>query len=378
MEPRASIRIPSRRDPVAGPIIRRWRELTGGGKDRHTDRRTLIACSGGADSSALALSLSASSSELVVAHVVHDLRPRREVLADRDAARRLADLLGLEFVEHAVRVSDLPGNAESNARSARLEALESLARATGCSHVATAHHADDQLETVLMRLIRGAGPRGLGGIRPARLLGDRGIRLIRPMLCVDRADAEDLCCRCGWQWTHDATNDNRSRLRAALRHGVVPELRRLHPRAAHNASRAAESLALASEAIESRALALIESVAQGPDTEELCWDRATLRNEPEPVLASLVGVAVERLASGRGLDGLNALVRSRIAGTIREQHRGSRRFDLRAAVISIESSEVLIRARRSPEPGAAALDGGTMNPAEAPIDTHSHREMTNV
>jgi len=368
MEPRASIRIPSRRDPVAGPIIRRWRELTGGGRDRHTDRRTLIACSGGADSSALALSLSASSSELVVAHVVHDLRPLPESLGDRDAARRLADLLGLEFVERAVRVSDLPGNAESNARSARLEALESLARATGCSHVATAHHADDQFETVLMRLIRGAGARGLGGIRPARPLGDRGIGLIRPMLCVDRADAEDLCRRSGWRWAHDASNDDRSRLRAALRHGVVAELRRLHPSAARNASRAAESLAQASDAIESRARALFDSVARDPNAKELRWERSTLRTEPEPVLASLVGVAVERLASGEGLDGLNARVRARIAGTIREQHRGSRRFDLRAVVVSIESSVVSIRARASLEPGDTASDGGTMHPAAAPID----------
>jgi tRNA(Ile)-lysidine synthase TilS/MesJ len=124
-------------------------------------RRTLIACSGGADSSGLVLGLAAAVSEpadlFVVAHIVHDMRTPREALADRDSARDLAATLGLPFAEDHIRVKG--GNAEANRPPPPLPGLAALAKTHGCPYIATAHHADDQLETILMGLLRGSGPR---------------------------------------------------------------------------------------------------------------------------------------------------------------------------------------------------------------------------
>ncbi len=152
----------------------------GGPRGGDSHRRTVIACSGGADSSALVIALAAglgvrARDVLVVGHVVHDLRSRGEALADRDAVRALAERLGLEFVEREVRVrGEWGGNLEALARRARYAALGEMAREAGCGFVATAHHADDQMESVLMALVRGAGLRGLAGIRVKRGLGVGG------------------------------------------------------------------------------------------------------------------------------------------------------------------------------------------------------------
>src|SRR5262249_13089156 len=157
-----SISLPRRTDPTVRAITRSWRSLTGGtsrGHDRA--RRTLIACSGGGDSCGLALALAAAISNpadlLVIAHLVHDMRPESEPLAHRDAPRDLASALGLPFVERSIRVKTAGGNAEAVARRLRYQALAQLASEHGCPFIATAHHAQDQLETMLMALIRGSG-----------------------------------------------------------------------------------------------------------------------------------------------------------------------------------------------------------------------------
>ena len=210
-------------------IIAAWRRLTSppDARRRGPGEAVLVACSGGADSSALVLALASAGARGVVAHIVHDLRPRRVAHADRDAARRLAERVGWPFVTASVRVKALPGNAEANARRARYQALARLAAKRSLRFIATAHHADDQIETVLMRLLRGAGPSKLAGIRERR--GLSGAILIRPMLCISRAQARAICSAAGWKWREDATNADRTRLRARLRAEVVPRLRRIRP-----------------------------------------------------------------------------------------------------------------------------------------------------
>src|SRR5262245_14043976 len=128
-----------RRDPAIRRIIRAWRELTGGKDVRDAKRRTLIACSGGADSRALALALAAASNNLIVGHVVHDVRPESESLTDRDAARDVAHFTGLDFRDRSIQVRSLAGNTEANARRLRYAALLDLAREHACIAVATAH-----------------------------------------------------------------------------------------------------------------------------------------------------------------------------------------------------------------------------------------------
>ncbi|MFN0011242.1 MAG: tRNA lysidine(34) synthetase TilS, partial [Phycisphaerales bacterium] len=221
-----------KRDPVVAGVIRRWRELTTLPRSRRAGagEPLLVACSGGADSSALVLMLAAATDKGIVAHIVHDLRPKREALADCDAAKRLAARVGWRFVQASIKVRALAGNAEANARRVRYEALATLARRCGVGFIATGHQGDDQIETVLMRLMRGSGPTRLAGIRARRVLpGLPRVEVIRPMLTVSAADARRVCRGAGWQWQEDRTNADVRLLRNRLRVEVVPRLRKMRP-----------------------------------------------------------------------------------------------------------------------------------------------------
>ncbi len=192
-----------------------------------------VACSGGADSVALlrALHLLARRRKwnltLTVAHVQHHLRDE----AEDDAAfvEQLAQTLGLAFERRDLALErGGPGNLEARARHERYEALTSIARSCGAGFVATAHHADDQLETQLMAMLRGTTARGLRGIAWRRWLA-QDIALIRPMLGSTREQAKALLHQLHQPWHEDATNADRSRTRSRLRHEVLPVLRALRP-----------------------------------------------------------------------------------------------------------------------------------------------------
>lgn len=308
---------PSRSDPVVRRIVAGWRRLTGGSATRDTGRPTLVACSGGADSSALLLALATVSPPPAAAHVLHDMRPRAEAEADRDATARLCEQLGVEFHEGRARVAGLPGNAEANARGARESALAQIAGRTGRAFVATGHHADDQLETVLMRLMRGSGVRGLGGIHPRRRLAE-GIVLVRPMLGVTRAEAHGLCARCGWAWAEDRTNADVSRLRAAIRERVIPAMLEIEPGAARRASRLAQVQRDAHRAIS--AMAGEHEARAEIMTGQSRFDRSELRRLPGAVVAELICRQHHSKAGGYRRDRfghreLSACVRAILAGS---------------------------------------------------------------
>jgi tRNA(Ile)-lysidine synthase len=263
------------RDPASREIARRVRSLVG-------DGRVVVACSGGADSTALALALAAAkwTERSIAAHVVHDLRPPDQAHADRDFVRALAAALGMAFDERAVTVPK-GENAEGAARRLRYGALIDVARAHECGDVLTAHHADDQLETMLLALVRGAGPKGMSGMRPKRRLAD-GVTLVRPMLGVSRADGERICTLAGVEWRVDATNADLSRARAAVRHRVLPVLEELRPGVA---ARAADSANLLHDA-----WLLVDARTNEVFGEGFDWPRADLRAES----ALVVGEGLRR------------------------------------------------------------------------------------
>jgi tRNA(Ile)-lysidine synthase len=181
----------------------------------------LVAVSGGPDSVALLHALTALRPEyelgLTVCHVHHGLRPE----ADRDAAfvEALAGRLGCPVRIVRVHVPLGGGRSpEEAARRVRYAALTRLADETGARRVALGHTADDQAETVLMRLLQGAGPRGLAGI-PVR----RG-RLVRPLLEVGRAAVEAYLAAQGLAAVEDATNRDPKFLRNRIRHELLPLL----------------------------------------------------------------------------------------------------------------------------------------------------------
>lgn len=302
----------TRRDPSVRRVALAWRRLTSGGG------RTLVAASGGVDSTALLLALALASTDLVVAHVLHDIRPRADAEADRDAVRALAERLQLPFAESVVHVTGVRGNKESLARRERYAALSRLAAEHRCPYVATAHHADDQLETLLMALLRGAGPHGLRGIAPTRPLLQQSITLIRPMLHATRAEARRMCELAGIDWREDATNADESRLRAALRSRVIPLLREIRPASPRRAADTAELLRDAAAMIDARVREVF-----GDDSS---WPRDRLRVVPILVLGAGLRRAALRCAGSVGADRLPARLARDAARAIRDTNTDPREF----------------------------------------------------
>jgi tRNA(Ile)-lysidine synthase len=291
----------------------------------------------------LALALAAAAPEAVcMGHVVHDLRPPEQTLADRDAVKALAARLGVGFVEGAVQVRGKKGNPEALARHARYKELGTLA--AGFPFLTTAHHGDDQLETILMRLMRGAGPRGLAGIRASRLLPGFPVRVIRPMLGVTRADCERVCQIAGHQWREDATNQDTTRLRAALRSDVIPELRRLAPRVAQRARTSAELLGDAAELIDGHAGSLLARATA--TSMEYAWTREALRGESALVLGTTLRLAAAKLTQNAGLDRLSWRLVRPVVSAILDSSSAPRLFQWKGVRVNVSSRSVEVRIGR--------------------------------
>ncbi len=191
--------------------------------------RLVVAFSGGSDSTALLWSLIPLAQRrgitLIAAHLDHGLDPESEDRADR--AEALARGLGVRSVRERRAVGDTQGASESleaAARRVRYRFLEEVRRNTGARFVATAHHRDDQLETLLLRLCLGTGLAGLSGIRA------RYGRVVRPLLDLPRHALACATVESGLEPVADPTNCDRRHMRNRLRHGLVPDLVRRDPR----------------------------------------------------------------------------------------------------------------------------------------------------
>jgi len=162
------------------------------------------AVSGGADSLAMLVLATLAGCDVTAHHVDHGLRPG----SDGDAAvvAAAADRFGARFEFHRVEVGPGP-NLEARARSARLAALPAGA--------ATGHTADDQAETILLNLLRGAGLDGLAGMRPGPA---------KPILGLRRAETRSLCAQLGLDPVRDPSNDDPAHRRNRIRHEVLPLL----------------------------------------------------------------------------------------------------------------------------------------------------------
>jgi tRNA(Ile)-lysidine synthase len=184
-----------------------------------------VAVSGGADSVALLRLLLELREELgcvlCVVHFNHKLRGRASQ-ADEKFVARLAAQHGLEFFvateNIAARAKRERGNLEDVARRARYTFFERLVQERRLDRVAVAHTADDQAETVLAHILRGTGLAGLGGIHPTA-----GI-VLRPLLQIRRADLRAYLRRKHQTWREDATNRDTHRMRARIRHKLMPSL----------------------------------------------------------------------------------------------------------------------------------------------------------
>lgn len=320
-----------RRDRGVVEIVRAYRRLTtpevaaraGAGAP------VLVALSGGADSSALLLALWSAKAPVVAGHVLHDLRTAAEARADRGACVALCARLGVPLLHARVKVKGRVGNAEGNARALRYAALARLARKAGVAWIATGHHGHDQLETVLLALLRGSGPRGLAGIAPSRGVG-KGVRVIRPMLGVSPGDARRVCAEAGVRWCEDASNADVGLRRNRIRAGVLRELLAIKPDAAERAVQAGELLRDAERVVRRRA-GVVSRRGAGAK-----WSRAGLARERPIVIGAVLGAAAKAL-SGRVVPQRVLMAASRV---IRSDCTDPKRFSGGGCVIEVRSGTV--------------------------------------
>lgn len=193
--------------------------------------RVLVAVSGGADSMVLLHCLHQGRKALgitpVVAHVDHGLRP--DSPADAAFVLEHASGMGLEATARQVDVRAVARedklSLEDAGRRLRYAALDRMAREMDAALIATGHTATDQAETVLMRMVRGTGPLGLGGIDPSRPDG-----LVRPLLCLTREEVRGEARRAGIPFRDDPSNRDLRYLRNRVRRQLLPLLGRMNPR----------------------------------------------------------------------------------------------------------------------------------------------------
>jgi tRNA(Ile)-lysidine synthase len=219
------------------------------------ERPVVVGVSGGADSLCLMYALAELGYPLVVAHFDHRLREQSN--EDAGLVQTLAGQLGLPFALGSADVGALARekhlSLEEAARKARYTFLFEQARQAGAQAVAVGHTADDQVETVIMHLLRGAGISGLKGMTFRGLLPewDAQIPLVRPLLNVRHEDALACCESRGVVPAEDASNLDKSFFRNRLRHELLPLLESYNPQVRESLLRMARGMAGDHEVLES-------------------------------------------------------------------------------------------------------------------------------
>ncbi len=236
-----------------------WRRLcravqTAWPASRYRDVGVVVGCSGGADSVALVRSLVQLAREdvrsggpagfFVIAHYNHALRGKQSDL-DADFVRALAEELGVEFVQER---GDGSCRDESSSRQARRAFFHSVLRRRGARYLALGHSLDDNVETMLFRLMRGTGPSGLTGIAPFRPLSGQDLSgqsptgqsptgqgdesdfvVARPMLMLGRNEIRDAMRSQGFAWRDDESNQNNGYQRNWIRNELIPMMQQRYP-----------------------------------------------------------------------------------------------------------------------------------------------------
>ena len=192
-----------------------------------------------------------------------------------DVCRRF----NIQFLSARLQVTQKDGSLASGAREARYDALAEIAEQVGAKRVLTAHHADDQLETMLMALCRGGGLNQLAGMAKERPLNE-SVTLARPLLDVRKETLVDICTACLIPWCEDPTNKSLDTPRGKLRQSVIPTLRELYPSADKHATNAS---VLLHGLLQERA----SLIPQG-----LAWERAELSQFEHAIVSEAVHCAL--------------------------------------------------------------------------------------
>lgn len=253
--------------------------------DLAVDHGVVAAFSGGADSLALLVLLRSivPNDKLLAVYVNHRLRPDLELEMEErlnsDNCRALDIPLRIVRLEQhqVMQLARTRGNGvEEAARILRYEALDRVRMDVGFSYIATAHTADDQAETVLMRLLQGAGPSSMRGI--SAISG----RLVRPMLSMTRSDVMEIVKGSSLQWSEDSTNGDLHFLRNSIRHGIVPSIAHVFPHYRRALEMIAQRSAEYVEALAPQVVQAVDHVLRTHD-DSVELHMRTLRGSPRAI-----------------------------------------------------------------------------------------------
>lgn len=298
----------------------------------------LCAVSGGSDSVALlellTIARSRSPFELSAAYVDHGLRA--SAADEREHVRRLAAERGLGFASE--RLADPGAGDENHLRSRRYQLLDRIATRVGAASIATGHTRDDQIETILFRLLRGSGRLGLSGI-PRR----RG-KLVRPLLDIESARLRGFLEARGVTWMEDASNRDGRYARNRIRNDVIPTIERALGRAGlkrlpERAARWREEEAfLQAQAARWQAFAVREASEDGP-----VIDIAALDAAPAALRARVLRAWLERVTGGREV----SLARLAALEALAATRGGSGSVDVAGITVTREYGRVRVAGRHA-------------------------------
>jgi len=320
--------------------------------------KILLAISGGADSTALLYTMQALqiegaiNAELLCAHINHQLRGN-EADQDEHFAITQADELHLSIITKRVNVPEFAHrnklSIETAARKLRIESLLDIAKTNNCTCIATAHQKNDNAETILHRLLRGTGFRGLAGIWPIRNFGD-GInpstalrtRFVRPLLCVRRDEIIRYLQKLNLKWREDRTNVDCTHKRNFIRRRLLPALQ--NDCAASIVEQLFELAQLSRRLynlLSSRAQQIWVELAQSGEN-EIALNLKRFLAEPEPIRIELIRLSLTTIGSGER--DLTQRHYERIL-QLAEQHINTGKLELPNGFVVLKQSENLIFAR---------------------------------
>jgi tRNA(Ile)-lysidine synthase len=243
-------------------VIQKYRLISPGDQ-------VVVGVSGGADSLALLHVLCGLRSRMgfsiQAATLDHSLRGE-ESASDVRHVRTLCAEWGVPVMAGQVDVGEMARqrhlSIEAAARLARYDFLAGVAREVGATSIAVAHHANDQAETVLLRLLRGTGLHGLRGMSwMTTVPGQADLRLIRPFLQVTRAEIERYCAENGITARQDSSNQDTSILRNHLRLELLPQLEKINPQIQRVLARLADSAAVDDDYLQAQLTAIASGAA---------------------------------------------------------------------------------------------------------------------
>ncbi len=258
----------------------------------HFPSSVAIACSGGLDSMALLRLAHAWAQEAGIClhafHVHHGLSPNADAWLAH--CREACAALGIAFDHRHVDVLKGKDGVEAAARKLRYGALGEMCVQHGVPLLLTAHHLDDQAETVLLQLLRGSGPAGLSGMdcanRAPGLLGDPDLVMARPLLPLARAQLESYARDEGVNWVEDESNSDPRHARNALRHTVMPALAASFPGYQARLARGAAHVQSAQRILDDVAQQDLAACLEG-DAVDLAFVRRLSRDRADNMLRHL-------------------------------------------------------------------------------------------